>query len=1096
MKNHRLAAALSALIGSYSLLFGQQQPTLYQKPTLSKTHIVFVYAGDLWSVPRDGGDAVRLTAGVGIETDPKFSPDGTKVAFTGEYDGNIDVYVVPAAGGVPKRVTYHPSPDQVVAWTPDGAKILFRSQRESYSRLARLYTVAADGGFPELVQLPMAYAGAYSPDGSKLAYTPLQPAFERWKRYRGGQTNYIWIASLADAKIERIPRENSNDFNPLWAADGVYFLSDRKGPFTLYKYDSKSRQVTEAVPNTGLDLKSASLGPDAIVYEQFGSVWTYDLKSKKTKPVEIRIAADLPGVRRSIEKVADQIRWMNLSPSGARAVFEARGDIFTVPADKGDPRNLTGTPGVHERSPAWSPDGKWIAYLSDEQGEYELHIRQQNGSGDVQKIRLAEKPAFYYELDWSPDSKKILYRDSMLRLFYHDLDAKKSVEVDADRYDSPWRNLNPVWAPDSKWIAYTKQLKNHLRAVFLYSLTEAKAHQVSDGMSDAQYAAFDPGGKLLYFTASTNLGLSTAWLDMSSLDHTTTRSVYVTVLSKEDPSPLAPESDEEKDKAAEEKKAEDKKAEEKKTEGNKAEGDAAGAKKVKDLRVDIEGIDQRILGLPIVARNYVGTLSPKEGVLLLLEDGSNFESDGPPSFVLHKFEMKTRKTDKVTDNVQSLSVSANGEKMLLRMTGNKFVIAPAGAVPKAGEGVLKTELMEMRVDPAAEWKQIYNEIWRIQRDFFYDPGLHGLNLADYQKKYEKWLGVVAHRADLNYLFSEMLGELSVGHMNVGGGALPRAKAVGVGLLGADYKIENGRYRIARVYSGENWNPRTRAPLTQPGVNVKAGEYVLAVNGKEVRASDEIYSFFEGLVDRQVHLRVGPDPSGSFAREVTVVPVANEFGLRNLAWIEDNRRKVDQMTGGRVAYVYLPNTANAGFVNFNRYFFAQVDREAAVIDERFNGGGQVAEYIIDYLNRPLLSYWDTRAGEDFTTPQNSIYGPKVMLINEMAGSGGDALPWMFRQRKLGTLVGKRTWGGLVGIFGFPPLLDGGFVTAPNLAFWNPNGTWDVENAGVPPDIEVDLDPEAWRAGRDTQLEKAVELVMAEVKKNPRPSHKKPAYPRYH
>ena len=1059
---------------------------LAQKPALSKTQIVFSFAGDLWSVPREGGEAIRLTTGIGTESNPVFSPDGSVIAFSGEYDGNVDVYVMPAAGGTPRRLTYHPGADIPVGWTPDGKQILFRSARESYSRFQRLFLMPVDGKFPTAVDLPMAAFGAFSADAKRLAYEPDSQAFAAWKRYRGGLTSKIWIARLTDAALEKIPDENANTFNPMWIGEKIYFLSDRSGPVTLFSYDTHTRKVSEAIHNQGLDIKSASAGPGAIVYEQFGEIHLYDLSSGATKPVDIRLAGDLPSTRPSFEKVNGKFAHAKLSPTGARAIFEARGEILTAPAEKGDIRNLTNSPGIAERDPSWSPDGKRIAYFSDESSEYQLHIRNQNGMGDVEKIDLGKPPAFYYTPKWSPDSKKIAYTDNRLQLWYIDLEKRAPVRIDSDMYDTPQHNLNPDWSPDSKWIAYTKLLKNHLRAVLLYSIEDGKSHQVSDGMSDAQNALFDRNGKYLFFNASTNLGLSTAWLDMSSDDHTTTRNVYAVVLNKSDASPVAPESDEEK--------SADNRAGDKKSDAPPED------KKIEpvNIKIDLDNIDQRVVALPIPARNYGGMDVGKTGILFLREE---VETPGqPPSNIEYKFDLKTRKTEKLIENIHMFEVSDNGEKMLYSQgppDSRAFFVSNTSAPPKPGEGKLNLDAMQVRVDPRAEWKQMYHEVWRIERDFFYDPALHGLNLQAATERYEQYLENIASRADLNYLFEEMLGDLTVGHLYVRGGHIPAPKKIHGGLLGADYKIENGRYRIVRVYNGENWNPQLKAPLTQPGVNVAAGDYLLAVNGRDLRDGDNVYSFFEETAGKQTLLRVGPNADGSGSREATVVPVEDEYGLRNLAWIEENRRRVDRLSNGRLAYVYLPNTGEAGFENFNRYFFAQVGREGAVIDERFNGGGQVADYIVDYLGRAELSHWTTRWGQDFTTPQNAIYGPKVMIVNQYAGSGGDALPWMFRQRHLGTIVGKRTWGGLVGIFGFPPLIDGGTVTAPNLAFWNPaSGNWEIENHGVAPDIDVEQDPAAMRAGHDPQLEKAVEVALAELGKHPPEVHKHPAFPNYH
>jgi tricorn protease len=1090
-------------------------PLLLRTPSLSGTDVVFAYAGSLWVASREGGDARRLTTG-GHERNPAFSPDGALVAFTGEYDGNPDVYVVPSAGGTPQRLTYHPGDDVVVGWTPDGKSVVFRSSRDAHAAgVAQLFTVPLTGGMETAVPLPRAAEASFAPDGKRLAYVPIEQWQKAWKRYRGGQTRPIWIATLADSAVEAtIPRENSNDFNPMWVGDTVYFLSDREGPTSLFAYDTRSREVKRVVKADGFEIKSAAAGPGAIVYEQFASLHLLDLASGRERKLDLRVTGDIPEARPHFQKIEPRrIQASAISPTGARAVFAARGEILSVPVLKGDIRNLTNTPAAAERDPAWSPDGKWIAYLSDESGEYALHVRDQTGAGEVKKIGLGAPPTFYYAPTWSPDSKKIAYTDKRLNLAWVDLDKKVPQRVDTDTYAGPTYALNPVWSPDSRWIAYTKQLKNHLHAVFVHSVEHGKSHQVTDGMSDALFAAFDKNGKYLYFTASTDAALNVGWLDMSSLSRPVTRSVYVAVLKKDEPSPLSPESDEE-GKKDDEKKKDDAKNDAKNDAAATREGkDSTGkdAKKTKDAKeppprvdIDVDGISQRILALPIPARNYRALAAGKAGEVFLLEgpavDPLDFE-DGGPSFVLHKFELKTRKTDKILDGVGDFAVSFDGEKMLYRQK-DQWSIAKAEKPPEGGPkpedgGPLKLDALEAYVDPRAEWRHMYHQVWRDERDFFYDPGLHGLDLATAVKKYEPYLDGIQSRDDLNYLFEEMLGEMTVGHMFVGGGDRPEPRRVKVGLLGADYTIENGRYRFARVYNGENWNPKLRAPLTQPGVNVVAGEYLLAVGGRDVKASENVHSYFEGTAGKQVVLRVGPRPDGTGARDVTVVPVDDEGGLRNLAWIEANRRKVDELTGGRVAYVYLPDTYAGGYTNFNRYYFAQVGKEAAIIDERYNGGGDIADYVIDYLRRPLLSHWTMREGTDITTPISAIFGPKVMIINEMAGSGGDAMPWMFRKTGIGPLVGKRTWGGLVGHYTNPgDLIDGGFTGTPNLAFYNSEGAWDVENHGVPPDIEVEDDPKAARGGHDLQLEKAVEVVMGLLQKNPPPAKaQRPAYPNY-
>jgi tricorn protease len=1100
---HRQILAV-AFVFTATALSAENPPLLLRSPTISNTAIVFVYAGDLWTVPRAGSEATRLTAGAGAKSNPKFSPDGSQIAFTAEYDGNVDVFTVPATGGVPKRITFHPSPDIVLGWTPDGSRILFASTRTSYSRFAELFTVRPGaGGLPDKLALPTGFEGAYSPDGAQIAYVPVSRAFTAWKRYRGGMATPIWITTLATGHTEKIPRDGSNDYNPMWVGDKIYFLSDRNGPVTLFSYEPRSGQLKQVVENHGLDLKSASAGTGAIVYEQFGALNLYDLKSGKTSRVNVHISGDLLETREHLLNVSKRLHNAGISPTGARAVFEARGEIITVPAEKGDVRNLTNTPAVMERDPAWSPDGKTIAYFSDESGEYALHLRSQTGLGEVKKISLGEKPGFYFSPRWSPDSKKIAYVDSHLTIWYIDLDQQKPIKVDKDLYWT-WAGsgaLTPVWSPDSKWLAYPKRLKNYMAAIHVYSIADGKTTQLTDGMSDCRYPVFDKDGKYLYFTASTDSGPSLE-PDIHSFSRPVSRSVYLAVLSKSEASPLAPISDEEKP-AAEKKDDNEKDSSPAHKEGDKKTADVS-------VQIDFDNIGQRILALPLPPRRYVDLQIGKPGILLAVEAPAPIPGTqtGPIDLIVHRFDLKTQKSDVAIGGVRNFEIAKNGEKALYQQ-GDHWIIAALkpmatspGAPPTppppapAGDGTLKTDSIEVRVDPKVEWRQMYHEVWRVERDFFYDPNYHGLNLEAAEKKYEPYLQSIGSRDDLNYLFQEMLGELTIGHLFAGGGDEPEAKHVPTGLLGADYKIENGRYRFARVYGGENWNPQLKAPLTQPGVNVVAGEYLLAVNGQELRAGDNLYSLFEDTSGKSVVLKVGPDPTGANARQVTVTPIAEEARLRNRAWIEDNRRKVDQLSNGRVAYIYMPDTGTGGCVNFNRYFFAQVGKEGAIVDERYNAGGALATDIIEYLKRPLMSLVATRDGADEQQPQGAIFGPKVMIINEFAGSGGDAMPWYFHRAGVGKLIGKRTWGGLVGRAVAPDLMDGGFASAPSSGVWNPNGEWEVENHGITPDIEVDLDPEAVRAGHDPQLEKAVQVVLEELAAHPVPQPKRPAYPNYH
>jgi tricorn protease len=1093
-----------------------EPPLLLHLPAVSASQIAFTYAGDLWIVGREGGDARRLTAGVGLESYPVFSPDGKSIAFAGEYEGNLDVYVIRAAGGVPRRITHHPDPDVPVGWTHDGKEIIFRSARSSYGRFLRLFSVPVDGGEASELPLPMAEDGALSPDGKRIAYVPFSNKpqfpgrFRPLKNYRGGSASPLWIANLNDSSINKVERTTSNEFCPMWIGDTIYFLSDRDGAATIYACDGAGKSVRRVLDlkKGSADIKSASACQDTIVYDQDGSISLFDIKSNTSKPVAISVAADLPAVRPKMEKVAKAISSADLSPSGARAVFEARGEILTVPVEKGDVRNLTHTVGIAERDPAWSPDGKRIAYFSDESGEYRLHIRAQNGQGKVKKLRVGDAESYFYNPSWSPDSKRIACSDKRSNVWIVEVETGKSTKVDTAYYgEGPVSAV--AWSPDSQWVAYTRSLKSYLNAVFLYSLKEGKVHQITDGMSDAQSPAFDKGGKYLFFLASTDIGPSVG-SGMSIFNRPVTRSAYVVVLSKDDPSPLAPESDDEKEKkdadketAKDEKSADDKK-DDKSKDAKDEKGKKDGAKKpaAPKVKINLDNIDQRTLALPIPAKNYQALAATKAGSFILVEapeltlsdDGGGPGPRGPASTV-RRFDLAKRKLEKLVDGVNQVAVSFDGEKMLYNHGPAWFVVATA-APAKPGDGALKMDQLEVRVDPRAEWRQIYAEVLRIERDFLYDPNFHGFDLKKAWSEHAQYLEGLGSRHDLNSLLDELLSGLSLQHVYMGGGDVPQAEGPKCGLLGADYKVENGRHRIVKIYRGESWNPNLRAPLTQPGANVKEGEYLLAVNGQDLRGNEEVYSVFEATAGKQTILKVGPTPDGKGSREITVVPIESERMLRNLAWVDANRRAVDKATGGKVAYIYVPDTSAQGYIRFNRYFFAQAGRDAVIVDERFNGGGLLADHIIDYLRQPIRNYVTTREGADQQCPTSAIPGPKVMLINEMAGSGGDYLPYAFRQGGLGPLVGKRTWGGLVGIGGYPQLIDGGSVTAPRWGIWFPNGRWDVENRGVAPDVEVEFDPKAVREGKDPQLDKAIEIVMSELAKHPVTHPKHPPFPNYY
>ena len=1102
------------------------KPHIFQHPALSKDLIAFGYAGDLWTVPRAGGVATRLTVGVGIETEPIFSPDGNTIAFTGDYDGNTDVFTIPATGGVPFRVTYHPAADFAVAWTPDGRNIVFRSTRISQSRYTQLYSVPAKGGIAKPLPLPMAYQGQFSPDGNEIAYSPLPPAYGfdymsyvAWGNYHGGRASTIWITTLPGLESIEIPHEVSSDFSPVYAGGKVYFLSSRKGKATIYRYDPGTKSVTQALANDGPDIRSLHGEGDTLVYDRLGEIYLYDTKAGTSRLVPIEIDADLPEVRSRIDSVGDELENASISPTGVRAVIEAHGDIFTVAAKHGPTRDITNSPGVMEREPAWSPDGQSIAYFSDESGLYALHVAPQTGSAvagaaAVKKFALAPEPAYYFGTKWSPDSKKIAFYDNRLHTYMVDTTTGKLTVVNDQNVYGGFSSstFEFAWSPDSKWIAYPRSMANHLHAIYLYSVDSGQSTQVTSVMGDSREPAFDRDGKYLYFITSTNEGATSDGLDMTSDLYQVTSNIYALTLAADTASPVAPELEDEK--APAEEKAESKKSDDKSGDAKEASGDEKSHPKPapKPVKVDLDGIERRIVAMPLPSGVYNDVEAGLKGSIYFMQLAPEFSPSGRftyQSATLSRWTPEERKTEKLAEHVESFELSANGEKMLLALghpgpEGGSgpggadkptWVIVPANAPVKAGEGALSFGDVKMRVDPHAEWAQMYHEVWRIERAFFYDSNFHGTNTVADEKKYEPYVESIASRADLNYIFQEMLSAFSVGHLRGNGGQIPDAKKVPGGLLGADYEIKNNRYCIAKIYTGGDFNPREKAPLAQPGLNVKVGDCILDINGQEITADVDIQQPLEGTAGKVVSLRIA-DAEGKTPRDISVTPIPSEAALRNVDWIEANQKKVDQLSSGKLAYVYLPDTGEGGFTNFNRYYFAQTDKQGAVIDERFNGGGQVADYFIEVLGRRIESYWAPRYGKIEHTPNAGVYGPKVMIANEFSGSGGDALPWLFKQAKLGPLVGKRTWGGLVGIGPIPVLMDGGHVTSPSVAFFSPKGEWDVENHGVDPDYVVEQDPKAVSEGHDPQLEKAVSLALEELGKSPQPEVRRPAYPNYH
>ena len=1048
-----------------------QGTRLLRHPSVHGNTIVFAYAGDLWAAARTGGAARRITSTPEVEGEPKLSPDGSMIAFTRTAAGNTDAYVVATSGGEPRRLTYHPGLDHVRGWTRDGRRVIFASDRASTPQLSylRLFTVGLAGGSEDAMPMPRAFAGDFSPDGRRFAYEEIATAFipdwyetSEWRHYRGGRTQPVRIIDLANHSVEKLPWKNSNDRNAMWLDNTIYFLSDRNGTTNLFSFDLGTKAVKQLTHHEDGDIKNASADADAIVYEQAGFIHVYDVKRGQTQQLVIDLVGDFPWARPQFKKVAPMIREAALSPTGVRVAFEARGDIFTVPAEKGDSRSLTQTSGAHERSPAWSPDGAQLAWLSDASGEWQLMIGDQAGATKPRVLALPGGGAGYFsDLQWSPGGRQLLLQDNHLNLWVIDVAAGRATKIDADTYSTPGRTFDATWSSDSRWIAYTKSLESHLRAVFVFSVSEGKSFQLTDAMADAVSPAFDASGRYLYFLASTDYGPRTGWVEMSAVDRPVRRAIYLAVLSASEPSPLLPEA------------------------GDEPVG-AAPARSHADsvVRIDAAGIDQRILSLNVPAGDYSTLVAGPAGSFFYAEP---MPGGGPAAGLrLQRYQLKERAASSFLEGIRGVVVSADRKKLLYQAAGGapRWGVVPTDKPAKVGDGLINVTQLESWVDPHVEWAEIFRESWRIQREYFYDTKMHGADWNAVWAKYSPLVASVNHRADLGYVIAQMGGELTVGHSYLlGRGDEPGDPTVNVGLLGADYAVENGRYRIKHIYTGESWNPELRAPLSAPGIHVAEGDYLLEVNGRPLDAGTNVFALFEQTAGRQTVLRINSLPSLDGARSVTVVPIANEDGLRTRAWVEDNRRKVDAMSGGRLAYVWLPNTSALGYAAFTRYFYSQQGKDGAIVDERYNHGGLVADYIVNELERKQMGYFAMRDGRTWTSPGAGIYGPKVMLINESAGSGGDALPYMFQQRHIGPLVGTRTWGGLVGTTGVPPTIDGGGITAPGLAFYDMKGQWSIENEGISPDIEVEYTAADVIKGHDPQLERAVKEALRLLEQSP-------------
>jgi tricorn protease len=1074
-----LALAFVILASSVTPLAAQATETetlLLQQPTVSNDHVVFVYAQDLWIVGREGGMARRLTSHAGSEICPRFSPDGRWVAFTAQYEGNEDVYLIPVEGGMPKRLTWHPGRDVVRGWHPDGKRVLFTSDRQGGAPVDRAYLVDLDGGNPEALAMPKVNHAAFDETGARIAYTPIRDAFRSWKRYRGGRTVPIWIFDPKTLDAVQIPHVNASDTFPCWLGNDVWFASDRDGHMNVWRFTPGGRAPEQVTRFRDFDVRNMSSGGGVVAFEQAGAIHLLDPASGKATRLRIVVPNDGLDARPRWQDAKGFVRGGAIAPNGKRAAFEVRGEIMTLPKEHGDARNLTDSPGVHDRDPVWSPDGKKVAWFSDRDGEYRLLVRDQQGMEEPKSYDL-KGGGFYYDPVWSPDGKHVLFSDKTNRLAFVTLDSGDVTAIGTYQGSLGVVGNTGSWSPDSKWIAFEARTAGTIYdRVQLYEVATGKIVPLTDDFGTADSPAFSCDGKYLFFRASIDSGPRRFGLDMStSLARPATSNLYVAVLQKSEKNPIAPKSDEADDPDKPKKDGAEGKEKDKDDAESKPSGERAAASRKATPPIDAEGLDQRIVALPLPAKNYRALGCTKDKLLFI-----EAPEGGGGDAVLKSFDFDTKKAVEVAQKVSQFQVSANGKHLLIR-SGDEWSLQEAEGKEKK---TLPIASAKIRVDPAVEWPEILRECWRIERDYFYDPQMHGVDWDAMWKKWSAFLPHVRQRDDLNVVIAEMIGELACGHEYVSGGERPEVPdGAKTGLLGADFAVENGRHRITAIYKGQNWNPTLRSPLTEPGVDAKVGDYLIAVGGRNVTGDDNLDEAFVHTANRQTLLKLSANPDGSGARTMTVVPADSDVALRRRAWVEANRRRVDELSKGRLAYVHMPDTGNAGMAEFDRDYYSQLDRQGLILDERYNRGGKVADYVIATLERSPMCLWMNREGWCARTPFATMTGPKVMVINEYAGSGGDAMPWLFQRAKIGPLVGTRTWGGLVGISGYPPLMDGGSVTAASFGVMDTDGNWAVENVGVSPDYEVIEWPKLVILGGDPQLEKAVELALEALEKNP-------------
>jgi tricorn protease len=1081
MKNSVFLLCFSFLLASSS--HAQVSARMFRTPDVSQTQIVFSYGGDIWIVNKEGGTASKLSSPSGSEAFPRFSPDGSKVAFSGNYDGNFDIYVIPAMGGLPTRVSYHGMGDRLIDWYPTGDKLLYTSSRESgKQRFSQFYKVDPTGGISE--KLPMAYGeyGSLSPDAKQIAFNERSVLNATWKRYRGGSNGNIWIFDLETLASTNISNTDAGAELPMWHQDRIYYMSNRgdEQRDNIWMYDIKTKTTTQITNYADFDIHFPSLGPSEIVYEANGDLYLLDLKTHRSKVVNINVITDLIAVKPRKQSVSSYITNAGISPDGNRVVIEARGDVFSLPAEDGFIQNLTRSSGVAERYPAWSPDGKFIAYWSDKSGEYELTVRDLTQGGAETKL-TSMGPGFRYNIFWSPDSKKMTWVDQTMTFNIYNMETKAWDKIDQDGrlFEGGLRGWSPSWSSDSQWLAYEKAQGNGNAAVYIYNTKTKINTQATSGFYADRNPTFDPDGKYLYVLTNRNFQPVYSDFDNSWAYPNSTQLAAIT-LTKDEASPLSAENDtvaiakvEEKAEAEAEAEA---KVKAKKGGADEKEKDIKDdeKEKMKEVKIDFDRFESRLVVLPPSAGN-IGSLKAVSGKIAYARY-PNSGGEGEHGSLKY-FDLEEREEKTILDEMDGYDVSADGKKVFIAK-GGSFYIVDFAADQKAEKAIAVSE-MEATVNPMEEWTQIFNDAWRFQRDFFYDKDMHGVDWNAVRTQYAALLPYCVNRADINFVIGEMIGELNASHTYRGGGDGESPKSRAVGYLGVDWEKKDGFFAVKSVVRGAPWDNEVRSPLDEPGVNVGSGDYILAVNGIALNEYPDPWAAFEGLADKTVELTVNSKPSFTGSRTVVVKTLDDETRLRNLAWIENNRQQVDKASGGKIGYVYVPDTGIQGQNELVRQFYGQWNKEGLVIDERFNNGGQIPDRFIELLNRKPLAYWDVRDGQNWQWPPLANFGSMAMLINGWSGSGGDAFPDFFRKAELGPLIGSRTWGGLIGISGAPELIDGGMVTVPTFRMYNPDGTWFLEGHGVDPDIEVKEDPTMLAKGIDTQLQKAIETVMKSI-----------------